>query len=147
MSHVRKQIRDNIVTTVTGLATTGSNVYQSRVYPISAGSLPALTVYTKSESSEYLTLAYPRSVERTMTIAVQAYCQGATGYDNTLDQIAVEIEEAIAADVTRGNIAKDTRVVEFDSDYSGDPDQPVASATITIEVDYVTLENDSETAR
>jgi len=82
-----------------------------------------------------------------MTIAVQAYCQGATGYDNTLDQIAVEIEEAIAADVTRGNIAKDTRVVEFDSDYSGDPDQPVASATITIEVDYVTLENDSETAR
>jgi hypothetical protein len=82
-----------------------------------------------------------------MTIVIQAYCQGTTGYDNTLDQISVEVEEAITADVTRGNLAKDTRVVEFDSEYSGDPDQPVASSTITIEVDYVTLENDSETAQ
>ena len=147
MSHVRKQIRDDIVTTVTGLTTTGSKVYQSRVYPISAGSLPALTVYTKSESSVYQTIGYPRTVERTMTVVVEAYCQGTTGYDNTLDQIAVEVEEAITADVTRGNLAKDTRVIDFESEYSGDPDQPVASATITIEVDYVTLENDSETAQ
>jgi len=147
MSHVRKQIRDNIVTTVTGLSTTGTKVYQSRVYPISAATLPALTVYTKSESSVYQTISYPRTVERTMTVVVEAYCQGVTGYDNTLDQIAVEVEEAVTADVTRGSIAKDTRVIDFESDYSGDPDQPVASAIITIEVDYVTLENDSETAR
>lgn len=147
MAHVRKQIRDNIVTTVTGLATTGTKVYQSRVYPISAASLPALTVYTKSETSEYITMGYPRTVERTMTVVVEAYCQGITGYDNTLDQISVEVEEAVTADVTRGNIAKDTRIVDFESDFSGDPDQPVASATITIEVDYVTIENDSETAR
>ena len=34
MAHLRKQIRDDVVTTLTGLSTTGSKVYASRVYPI-----------------------------------------------------------------------------------------------------------------
>jgi hypothetical protein len=56
----------------------------------------------------------------------------------------VEIEEALYADLTRGGNAKDTRITAFDSDFSGDGDQPVARATLTVEVDYVTLENDVE---
>ena len=32
MSHVRQQIREQFATTVTDLSTTGSNVFQSRVY-------------------------------------------------------------------------------------------------------------------
>ena len=34
MAHLRKQIRDNVVTALTGLSTTGSRVYGSRVYPM-----------------------------------------------------------------------------------------------------------------
>ena len=33
--HVRQRIREQVATTVTGLATTGSNVFQSRVYSLS----------------------------------------------------------------------------------------------------------------
>ena len=43
--HVRQQIRERIATTITGLSTTGSNVFQSRVYPLDVDSLPALLVY------------------------------------------------------------------------------------------------------
>ncbi len=50
--HVRQQIRERIATTITGLSTTGSNVFQSRVYPLDVDSLPALLVYTISESSD-----------------------------------------------------------------------------------------------
>ena len=32
MAHVRKQVGDAIVTAVTGLTTTGSNVFRSRVF-------------------------------------------------------------------------------------------------------------------
>ena len=46
MAHIRKTIRENIVTTLTGLATTGSSVYETRIFPINYAKLPALMVYT-----------------------------------------------------------------------------------------------------
>ena len=49
MAHVRQSIRDNVVTAVTGLSTTGSNVFRSRVYPLGTNKLPALCVYADSE--------------------------------------------------------------------------------------------------
>ena len=52
MSHVRQQIRERVATTLTGLTTTGSRVYQSRVYPLGPNNLPGLLVFTSSESSE-----------------------------------------------------------------------------------------------
>ena len=53
MAHVRQSIRDNAVTAVTGLSTTGSYVFRSRVYPLGTNKLPALCVYTDSEVVEY----------------------------------------------------------------------------------------------
>jgi len=51
-NHIRQQIREKFGTLLTGLTTTGSNVYQSRVYPLENANLPALIIYTKSEESE-----------------------------------------------------------------------------------------------
>ena len=53
MAHVRKSIRDNIVTAVTSLSTTGARVYRLRIYPLeTATNLPGLCVYTLREASE-----------------------------------------------------------------------------------------------
>ena len=41
MAHIRQSIRDNAMTAVTGLSTTGSNVFRSRVYPLGTNKLPA----------------------------------------------------------------------------------------------------------
>ena len=51
MAHVRQSIRDNAVTACTGLSTTGSNVFRSRVYPLGEGKLPALVIYTSARKS------------------------------------------------------------------------------------------------
>lgn len=144
MAHVRKLIRDDIETTLTGLATTGANVYQTRVYPIAEDRLPGLAIYTSTEATDYATITPPRTQVRTLTVSVDVYAKAVTAYDDTLDAICVEIEEALYTDRTRGGNAKDTRVTAFDSDFSGDGDQPVARATLTVEVDYVTLENNVE---
>jgi len=141
--HVRQSIRDNITTTLTGLPSTGSNVYQTRVYPIAPDKLPGIAVYTRSESSDYLTVTIPRTLVRTLTVSVEAYVQGS---DNDLDAISASIEEALAVDVTRGGYAKDTRVVSFEADFSGDSDQPVGSAVVQVEIDYVTIEGNPEVA-
>lgn len=146
MAHVRKLIRDNITTTLTGLTTTGTNVYQTRVYPLAEDKLPGLAIYTASESTEYATINPPRTQIRTLTVNIELYVKGLTGYDNDLDQISTEIEEALYTDLTRGGYAKETRITAFDADFSGEGDQPVAYATITVEVDYMTLENDVETS-
>ena len=53
MAHIRQSIRDNAVTAVTGLLTTGSNVFSSRVYPLGTNKLPTLCVYIDSEVVEY----------------------------------------------------------------------------------------------
>ena len=54
-NHVRQQIREEIGTTLTGLTTTGSRVYQSRVYPLESGGTPALLIYTKCGHIEFST--------------------------------------------------------------------------------------------
>jgi hypothetical protein len=146
MSHVRQQIRDDIVTTLTGLTTTGSNVFRSRIFPLEETNLPALCIYTKSETSEYDTIGLPRSVNRVLDVAVEAYVKGVSNYDNTLDTIAVEMEEAIAADITLGGLAKDAQITAFEADFAGDGEQPVAVGRFTVTVEYRTVENDVETA-
>ena len=45
-NHLRQQIRERIGTTLTGLSTTGTNVFQSRVYQLEDSNLPALLIYT-----------------------------------------------------------------------------------------------------
>jgi len=146
VAHVRKSIRDNIKTTLTGLTTTGTNVFQTRFYPLAEAKLPALAIYTKSETSEYSTIKTPRTQVRTLDVTVEAYVSGNTNVDNTLDAIATEVEEALYTDLTRGGNAKETRVTSFDADFSGDGENPVGVGRFAIEVIYVTLENDVETA-
>ena len=146
MAHLRNQIRDAVVSRLTGLSTTGSNVFRSRIYPLENNKLPGLCIFTKSESTTFDTLTRPRSISRVLEIGVEAYVKAISNYDNTLDTIAVEVEEAIASDVTFSNLAKDTQVTSFDADFSGDGEQPVAIGRFTIEVNYRTLENDVETA-
>ena len=63
-----------------------------------------------------------------------------------MDNISVEVEEALYTDLTRGGNAKDTKIVSFDADFSGDGENPVGVGRFAIEVIYVTLENDVEGA-
>lgn len=140
MAHKRKLIRDNIVTALTGLTTTGSRVYASRVYPLDAGKIPGLCVYSKSESSEYLTISSDRTIRKTASFAIEAYAKATDNTDDVLDQICLEVETALAADRTRGGYARDTRVLAFESKFSGGGEQPVAVAEITVEVMYIATE-------
>tara|TARA_Y100000004_G_scaffold185762_1_gene236413 strand:- start:1422 stop:1865 length:444 start_codon:yes stop_codon:yes gene_type:complete len=144
MAHIRKEIRDDIITTLTGLTTTGNKVYQSRVYPIGANKLPGILVYNRSEQLEYSSVNAPRLQERTCQFDIEVYVKGTSGYDNTLDQICLEIEEALYTDLTRGGDAIDTRIISFEADFNGDGDQPVATATLIVEVRYQVRENNPD---
>jgi hypothetical protein len=144
MAHIRKEIRDDIKTTLTGLATTGENVFQSRVYPMRSNNLPCILIFNKSEQVAYSSIGIPRLQERLATYDVEVYVKGTSGYDDTLDAICVEIEEALATDITRGGDAIDTQIVSFESEFNGDGDQPVAYCKLTVEVKYQVRENNPD---
>ena len=71
--HVRQQIREQVATTVTGLATTGSNVFQSRVYPLSDSNMPALLVYSTSEDSATDIMGPSLVTNRELSVVVEGY--------------------------------------------------------------------------
>lgn len=146
MSHLRQLIRTNIVTTLTGLTTTASRVFASRIYPLEQAKLAGLCIYTSSESTEYNTISPPRRQTRTLQVIIEIYASATSNLDNTLDTSCKEIEEALYTDLTRGGYAKDTRVISFESEFNGDGEKPVGVGRLTVEVIYSNRENEVESA-
>ena len=145
-NHVRQQIREYFGTTLTGLTTTGSNVYESRVYTLQEDTLPSLVIYTKSESSEPIVIGTDRVMSRELSVVVEAYCKATSNFDDTIDTISKEVEEAIAADRTLGGLAKDTYVESTEIEYTGDGEQPVGYVTLTFLTNYYVQETNPDVA-
>lgn len=143
MAHVRQSIRSNIETTLTGLTTTGSNVFASRVYPIQSAAMPGLCIYTSSETIEAQTIKPPRGLIRSLEVSVEAYVENASA-DDTLDTICAEVETAMTTDLTRGGYAKDTRLISFEAEFADGGERPVVVGRLLFEILYSTTETDAE---
>ena len=143
-NHIRQQIREKFGTTLTGLTTTGSRVYESRVYPLET--VPALVIYTKSETSEPIVIGTDRVMSRELSVVVEGYAKATSNFDDTIDTISKEVEEAIAADRTLGGLAKDTYIESTDIEYTGDGEQPVGYVTLTFLTNYYVQETNPDVA-
>ena len=146
MAHLRQSIRERIATDVTGLSTTGSNVFQSRIYPAEDGSLPCLLVYTTSEESEVTEIASPRPMTRLLNVIVQGVVGTATNPDDTLDTISKEVEVAIAGDVTINNLANNSFLSSTEIEYSAEGAKPIGIVRLNYVVEYRNLDNAPESA-
>jgi len=138
MAHVRKQIREYFASQLTGLTTTGANVFESRVYPMQNAKLPALLIYSTSETSEEAAFSKKRIQDRTVSIQVEGFVRTVSNFDDTLDLIAEEVEIALLDDPTLGGLATLTDLVQTEATYTGDGEQPVGTIILTFEVHYRT---------
>ena len=145
MAHLRQSIRERIATDVTGLSTTGSNVFQSRVYPVEDGSLPCLLVYTTSEESEVTEMASPRPMTRFLNVIVQGVV-GATTPDDTLDDISKEVEVALAGDVSINNLANNSFLSSTTIEFNAEGAKPIGTVMLNYIVEYRNLDNNPESA-
>jgi|TARA_R110000824_G_scaffold270162_3_gene458607 hypothetical protein len=146
MAHVRQQIRERIATEVTGLSTTGSKVFQSRVYPLQASNLSGLLIYTTAESSEPIDMGgTSRLMNRTLSVIIEAYVKAVSNYDDTVDTICSEVEVALGGSTVNG-LVKDIYLESTEINYQGEGDQPLAIATMTWNVLYETASNAPDTA-
>jgi hypothetical protein len=147
MAHVRQQIRDRIVSVLkSNVSLVKRRVFSSRVYALTEKDLPAITVYTGSEASTLQTIGVKTSA-RIVSVDVDIYVRATSNFDNDVDAIAVQIEEAIANDFTVNGLAKSAVLSGTDMNFSGEAEQPVGSAKLTFDVRYDTAINNVETAR
>ena len=145
MAHLRQSIRERIGTLVTGLSTTGSNVFQSRVYPVEDGSLPCLLVYTTSEESEVTEIASPRPMTRFLNVIVQGVV-GATTPDDTLDDISKEVEVALAGDVSINNLANNSFLSSTTIEFNAEGAKPIGTVMLNYIVEFRNVDNNPESA-
>ena len=144
MAHVRKQIRDAVATAVTGLTTTGSNVFASRVRPISDSQLPCLLVYTTNEviNLEGGTLDAP---ERLLSVRISGVIEATESLDDTMDIIAAEVEVALGADITMGGLAVGADLLDTTMDLDGEAEKQVGTINLNYIISYRTPFGDPST--
>ena len=145
-NHIRQQIREKLGTTLTGLTTTGSNVYESRVYPLENASLPALIIYTKSETSEPIVIGTQRLMSRELSVVVEGYAKATSNFDDTIDTISKEVEEAIAADRTLDGLAKDCYLESTEIEFNGEGEKPLGYVSLTFLANYYVQETNPDVA-
>lgn len=144
MSHIRAQIRAAVITNLTGLFTTGANVFQTRVWPINDSELPCLLVMTDADvvnsySEGSVVGNTPRNVNRTMHLAIQAVVRG-LAIDDALDQICLEVEKALSADRFLGGLSVNVALADTRIQFKGDGEKPTGEATMTYQIEYWVLD-------
>lgn len=146
MAHVRQQIRERAASTLGSLTTTGSRVYQSRVYPLGSNNLPGLLIFTKSEDSMPETMGTSRLIMRTLSLVVEGYVKQVSDFDDKVDLICSEVETAMAGDITLNGLAKDSFLESTEINYDAEGDQPAGVCSMTYSVRYANAEADPDTA-
>lgn len=136
MPHARAQIRSALVSRLTGLATTAARVYASRFYVFDDATLPGLRIYADSEE-KLDELMGGRQMRRAQFIVEAVAKQNAT-LDDTLDQIALEVETAIANEQTLGGLVKGGVRYEGVDDFRTDDslEHPVGVWPLRFSADY-----------
>jgi len=147
MAHVRKQIRDRVAAVLSSnVSLVNDRVYTTRVHPFNDTNLPAISVYTGSESSERLN-AGVTDLFRELTLDIDIYVRETSSFDDDVDAISVQVEEAIANDFTINGLAKFAVLTSTEIQFDGDADQILGIAKLTYAIRYVTAINDVETAK
>lgn len=146
MSHVRKQVRDALVATLTGLPSTGSRVSANRSLPLTKGAGLSLAVRVASEASEDLSMG--RMQARVMTLVLAVSGKAATEDDlaDALDASAVEIERTLALSPTLGTLVQDLTYRGAEFVLSAEGETISGALALTYEATVYTAANNPETA-
>lgn len=132
MPHARQQIREQLVVTLTGLTTTASRVFDTRIYD--HDSLPCITVFADKDILNPELSSY-NTKWRDLTLRVEARAKIKSGAI-LIDTICAEVEAAVYADKTLNGKVVEIFLEDTLIEYSVEQDKPIAMATITFNAAY-----------
>lgn len=145
MSHARQQIREAAALAVTGLTSTGANVFQSRKRPLSEAQLPALLVFTDDEAIDATSIHGPALLDRKLKLRIVGLAKDTSDLDDALDTIAAEVETALG-NTTLGGKVQSLVLSGISVDFDDSTNKPVGEIALTYEANYFTHANAPATA-
>jgi hypothetical protein len=77
---------------------------------------------------------------------VEAFVKANSNFDDTVDTIAKEVEEAMAADTTINGLAKDAFLESTDIDFNSEAENPVGFVSLTFLIKYYVQETNPDVA-
>lgn len=138
-----EQILAAITTAVTGLTTTGTNVFRGRSYPLDANDLPGLLVFMGPDTlQQELT---DTNIDWFLGVGIEAYVQTtSTVVDTKLAKIRKEVHTAIMTTPGLGlSFVIDTRPISAaEPEVDGDGAKPTARRRLEFIVHYRTSRTD-----
>jgi len=147
MAHARQQLREYFITTLTGLTTTGSNVFKGRVYPHGADKIPGWNVRNGVDRlvEEEETLGKRQMYEYTLVTEGRAKPPDGTEVDDQLDLMAAEAQAAIMTDPTLGTRVMHCRLQMTEFETAGTLERPVGIIRQSWVMRYFIFAEDPET--
>jgi hypothetical protein len=102
MPHAHTLIRNAVGTALTGLTTTGARVFVNRLHPLADADLPGLRVFTDQDQIATASQHPPHLQTHALQVSVECCAKANTSLDSTVDQMALEVETALANGLTAG---------------------------------------------
>lgn len=143
-NHLHRQIREAVATDLTGLTTSGARVYPNRLHPFEVSSLPGLRISVAEDTVTAATVHQPHVQEHALALVVECVARASVDLDDTCDQMAKEVEVALAGGVTVG-----TRTFypvltgsHYDDEAAG---TPAGAKRLTFAFDYACLNTTPDT--
>jgi hypothetical protein len=147
--HLRTQIRDAVLTRVTGLTTTSTRAYAGRAEtrPLQPTELPGLLIYTnETESEEASGTRVSRRFIHLCDIVIDGFAKGTGDMDKTLDTIEKEVRVALEAAPTLGGLSKDLVCTNVSKEDDPESEQPCWRVRMTWRCEYHTREGAPDAA-
>lgn len=144
-THARTQIRAQVAEMLLGLATTGQRSYSGRPYPLQEPTeLPGLVTIAPAEVIVEDASSMGGKIGRRLAFVVIGYDKG-DDIEGRLDQIAMEVEQALGADPTLGGLVKDSELATTDVLIDGQGKQRTGEIRLTYSALYRTTRSAPET--
>lgn len=145
MAHIRKQLRDWLKANLAGSTEAGSRVHVRRSLPEPKSLQPTLQIAVQGERSRDVSMDGGQA--REVLVRITALCKGdSEAGEDTLDALAVFVEEMLASNPTLGGIAQTYEYQATEFAFSGEGDKTLCSAAMTFAVAVFTGRDDPETA-
>lgn len=148
MAHIRTQIRTAAVAALTGLATTGARVKSGRVLAIDPekSSGPILLVACGNEK-EILRSSQnnPHEQTRELELLIRGIAKATATLEDTLDQIALEVEQALAGASALRTMMQDLALVSIHTGIDESMEKPAGVILLTYTGHYYCRSNTPNT--
>lgn len=140
--HARRAIVSAAVTALTNLNTTADRIAPGRAWPVQNGDTPYLLVYAREERSDSDTMGgASRKLVRLLTLSIEGITAETNDTDDTLDQIALEVETALHSDPTLGGLCRDLYLIATSIDARANGDMREGRVRLDFLVNYRTAAN------